>query len=224
LIKVKKYFYFGKNSITIGTFYYPCIQIGLEFGEKITLKLGSFIQLYFSLNFYRLNSLLRKIKMNDRELSFDIGFSNGLTLRINLFADTMGWKKGDRKWCFFISDMIKGNHSVSKTIIEERDILIPMPEKSYQAHAILADWTWKYPRWFSKKVRRCEIDIPDGIPHAGKGENSYDCGDDATFGITTGRVKNIPIAVGNLVGSILNDRVRYGGWSDWNFQRKFENK
>src|SRR3990167_5778242 len=31
---------------------------------------------------------------------------------------------------------------------------------------------------------------------AGKGENSWDCGDDATFWITTGPVKSIPEAVG----------------------------
>ncbi|MBA7632419.1 hypothetical protein ES703_39965 [subsurface metagenome] len=29
--------------------------------------------------------------------------------------------------------------------------------------------------------------------------------------------------VGKIVGSILHDRIRYGGWGDWNYKSK-ENK
>jgi len=93
-----------------------------------------------------------------------------------------------------------------------------MPEKNYPAHAILADWTWTYPRWFSKTIRRCEIKIPGGLPHEGKGENSYDCGQDATFSIAT-KAKTIPEGVGQLVGSVLKDRVKYGGWGDYNWTK-----
>ena len=219
---MRKYIYFGKRPYSIGVeiYKYPCIQLGLEFGEDIRFFFGAFIQFSFHVDIWPINKWLYEHKLHNRQFEIDLGFTNGLTVSVSLFADTMGWKKGDLKWYWNITDKLKGRYEVSKKIIEEQDLLIPMPEKSYQAHAILADWTWKYPRWFSKTIRRCEIDIPEGLPHAGKGENSWDCGDDATFGITTGSVRSIPEAVGQLVGSSLATRVRYGGWNDYNFQRK----
>lgn len=195
-------------------------QIGIDFGEDITFSIGCFLQIYISLGIPKFNSWLYKHKLNNRALKFDMWFRNGWSVSLNFLSDTMGWKKGGWRWYLNIDNKLKGKYKVSKKIIEERDILVPMPEKSYRAHAILADWTWKYPRWFPKTVRRCEIDVPEGIPHAGKGENSWDCGDTATFGMTTGRVRSIAKAVGNLVGTVLNDRVRYGGWGDWNWKRK----
>ena len=39
-------------------------------------------------------------------------------------------------------------------------------------------------------------------------------GQDATYSICT-PAKTIAEDVGNIVGSSLNDRVRYGGWDDW---------
>jgi hypothetical protein len=131
----------------------------------------------------------------------------------------MSWKKGDWKWYINFRDKFKGRYKVTQKIIEERDILIPMPEKSYNAHAVLADWTWKYQRWFPMTIRRCEIEIPDGIPHEGKGENSWDCGVDRTYGVTTGKVKDIPEAVGNIVESSLRTRIKNGGWGDWKWEK-----
>jgi hypothetical protein len=61
---------------------------------------------------------------------------------------------------------------------------------------------------------RVDLKIDKGIPHAGKGENSWDCGDDATYGMCCA-VKNIAEGVGVLVGSVLHDRVKYGGYGDW---------
>ena len=219
---MRKFLYFGKSrsSISLEVAYTPMAQVGLDFGEDITLSFGFLVQFYISLNVHKINSWLYRHKLQDRALKFDIWFKEGVLISINLFAKTMESKKGDWKWFWNMSDILKGKARVSKKVIEEKDILVPMPEKSYKAHAILADWTWHYPRWFSLTIRRCEIELEEGIPHAGKGENSYDCGDDATFGVTTGKIKNIAVAVGNLVGSTLDIRVRYGGWKDWNFKRK----
>ncbi len=218
---IRKHFYWNnsKNSLSFEVSYLPMCQLGIDFGEDITFSIGFIIQIYISLGIPRLNSWLHRHKIENRELKVNMWFKEGWSVSLNLMSDTMGWKKGDWKWYWTISDTLKGKYKVSKEVIEERDILVPMPEKSYEAHAILADWTWHYPRWFPKTVRRCEIKVPEGLPHAGKGENSWDCGDDATFGITTGRVRNIAEAVGNLVGSVLRDRVRYGGWKDWNWRK-----
>lgn len=219
---MRKFIYFNKNSIIIEISFLPLAQIGLSFSEHVTFSLGFFIQFYLSFDFPVINSWLYKHKLNDKALDLNIWFNNGGSISVNLFSDPMSWERGDLIWYFPILGTLKGRAKISKKIIEERDILIPMPEKMYSAKAILADWTWIYLRWFKKVIRRCEIKIPEGIPHAGKGENSWDCGDNATFGITTGRCKSIPEAVGILVGNVLNNRVRYGGWKDYNWKREKE--
>lgn len=120
---------------------------------------------------------------------------------------------------FHFKDFFIGKATHSETILEERDILVPMPEKAYPAHAKFFESTWTYPRWFATKIKRVSIDVPEGIPHEGKGENSWDCGRDATYGITTGPCRGIPEGVGHLVGSVLRERVKNGGYSDWNWTK-----
>lgn len=220
---IRKFFYWNNlgNYLSFEIGYLPMCQIGIDFGqENITFSIGFFIQFYISLSLSKLNSLIYKHKIDGRALSFNFWFENAGTISVNLMSDTTGWKKGGWSWYLNIADKLKGKFTVSKKIIEEKDILVPMPEKSYKAHAVLADWTWHYKRWFPKTIRRCEIKIPEGLPHAGKGENSWDCEDDATFGLTTGKVRSIAEAVGDLVGMTLETRVKNGGWNDWCWTRK----
>ena len=219
---MRKFFYFNKyqNSICVEVYRFPCVRVGISFEEGVNFRIGVFIQLFLSFNFKRLNSWLYKKGIEGKELEFNIGFLDGLSMSLNLMSDdSMSWGRGRWKWYWNITDRIKGKVEVLKKIIEERDILVPMPEKSYNAHAVLADWTWKYQRWFPMTVRRCEINIPEGLPHAGKGENSWDCEDDATFSMTTGKVRNIPEAIGRLVGSTLHTRIKNGGWGDYKWDR-----
>ena len=141
----------------------------------------------------------------------------------HIWRDPMGGWSSDIPWyrdgCFHFDNFFFGKAKHWEEIIEERNIMIPMPEKSYQATAKLCNAFWKRPRCsIVKKIRRIHIDIPEGIPHEGKGENSWDCGIDATYGICC-PARNIPTGVGTLVGSVLNDRVRYGGWGDWEWAK-----
>ena len=214
---IRKHLYWNESRISFEVSYLPMSQLGVSFGEDITFSIGFLIQFYVSLSIPKLNRWLYKIR--DRELKVSIWFRNW-SISLNLMSDETEWKKGGWKWYWDIASILKGKSRVTKKILEERHIKIPMPEKSYQGHAILADWTWSYPRWFPKTIRRCEIKVPEGLPHSGKGENSWDCGDDATFGITTGKVRSIAEAVGILVGNVLEDRVEYGGWKDWNWSKK----
>jgi hypothetical protein len=55
--------------------------------------------------------------------------------------------------------------------------------------------------------------MTDPVPFPGKGENSWDCGEDATHGYY-GPAASIEDAVGNLVTSTLKRRRKYGG-RDW---------
>lgn len=62
--------------------------------------------------------------------------------------------------------------------------------EEYKATAKVEARVWRRPRdFFGLLVRRrltVNFEIPEGIPEPGKGENSWDCDDDATFGISRG--------------------------------------
>lgn len=139
------------------------------------------------------------------------------------WRDWRGWSSDVPRWRegnFNVVDFLLGRRKCTTRDLEMREIVVPMPERSYPATAKLVEYTWRRPRWFAKRVNRVQIDVPEGLPHAGKGENSWDCGDDATFGITTGPCRSIPEGIGILVGSVLERRVRYGGWSDFVWSRE----
>lgn len=88
-----------------------------------------------------------------------------------------------------------------------------MPEHPYPATVRLFESTWKRPRWpFARRMVRAEIEVEGGIPHPGKGENSWDCDDDATYSLTC-QARTAEDAVAKLVGSVLRDRRNYGGRS-----------
>jgi hypothetical protein len=56
---------------------------------------------------------------------------------------------------------------------------------------------------------QADVKIPGGIPHQGKGENAWDCGDDATFGLGCS-ARTVPEAIGEVVAVCLKDRRSYG--------------
>lgn len=123
--------------------------------------------------------------------------------------DCKGWKGW--YWSDFVSDLIWGSAVYSSTMIEERDAQVSMPEGAYLAKVKIANDQWKRPRkpW-SNTIRRAHIDCPVGIPKPGKGENSWDCGQDATYGLTCPAV-SVEEAVEKLRASVVRDRERHGG-------------
>ncbi len=130
------------------------------------------------------------------------------------------WKVPFLKGNFNPFDFFFGRPKYSDKEIESREIVIPMPEAGYKATAKLFIASWSRPRWFTKSIQRVSIEIPEGIPFPGKGENSYDCGPDATYSITTGECNSIPEGVGKLVASVLRDRVNYGGYGSWAYDKR----
>lgn len=172
------------------------------------------LSLYFFVNVPRVLQL-----KESRELGFSF---HGGAFWWNLWTDPMGeYPSRHGRWrnsCFHIDDFLFGKSKCETRVLEERDILVPMPEKAYPAHAKLIEYSWSRPRWFTKRMKRVEINVEGGVPHEGKGENSWDCGHDATFWMTTGECHSIPQGIGIFVGSVLRDRVKYGGWGDlcWN--------
>ncbi|HXI16285.1 MAG TPA: hypothetical protein VNM48_07925, partial [Chloroflexota bacterium] len=74
--------------------------------------------------------------------------------------------------------------------------------------------TWgrrRWPHWpLTRRMVRADVQVPEGVPHPGKGENAWDCGEDATYALTCAE-QTPEAAVGRLVESVLRDRRRYGG-------------
>jgi hypothetical protein len=124
-----------------------------------------------------------------------------------------GWQ---RSW--FLLDLVLGRAKYRSIVTQvEVDVPIPMPERAYRASVTLHLDTWERPRWpWAKRIPRATIDMEEGdqIPFPGKGENSWDCGEDATYGITL-PAKTVSEAVAGLVGSVLRRRERHGGSVMW---------
>lgn len=133
---------------------------------------------------------------------------------INPWSREHEWRSEDPWWIrglvIHLDDLIFGRDKYSEHDLETRAVLVPMPEGSYKATARLFESTWARPRWFARRLLRVELDIKGGIPHEGKGENSWDCGEDATFG-TTCPAETIEEGIAKLVESVLESRHRRGG-------------
>ncbi len=141
---------------------------------------------------------------------FDVSVHDG-SIWLNLGTDG-NWDRG-RAWrkntvVLHVADWIFGKHVHSvRAIVEERDVQIPMPEGVYPAHVRIEDEQWKRSRWPLKRVvRRAHVDIPKGVPHAGK------WGADGLYGLTTpipGKRHPVEQAIGACVASVLGDRWRF---------------
>lgn len=95
-----------------------------------------------------------------------------------------------------------------------KEILIPMPEGSYPAMMQIERQVWWRTRWPWRKERvSADIDLGRGIPIPGKGENSWDCGEDAICGMGSG--PSVAEAVSAVTKSVLEARERYGGSANW---------
>jgi hypothetical protein len=109
-----------------------------------------------------------------------------------------------------IISSIFGKLKHSTELLEERDVKIPMPEGPYEGHVKLERTTWKRDRLpFASKVRvGSVVDIPIGIPFEGKGENSWDCGEDGLFGCSSDE-DSYPAAIAKTVEIALKYRTKY---------------
>lgn len=94
-----------------------------------------------------------------------------------------------------------------------RLITIPMPEGVYPATIKTERRIWTRPRWpwWPLRMERVShmIDCDIGVPFPGKGENSWDCGEDSLHG--AGADGSEADAIGRFVASVLDNRRRYGG-------------
>lgn len=127
-------------------------------------------------------------------------------------SDTPRWRDGGVD----VADLVLGKCEIRIDNVESRSVWVPMIERSYLATATVKNHVRRWPRWpWAKTTTFVNIDMAAGyqIPVPGKGENSYDCGEDAVFGMATPE-KTIEAAIGKVVGSVLETRKRHG-WTSW---------
>lgn len=141
------------------------------------------------------------------------------TLWINPWSKRNEWCGTDPWWVRGLSldfpDIILGKHNYTDSQISEHSVLVPMPEGCYPATAKISEQTWKRPRWFRKTRISTYISFPPGggIPHYGKGENSWDCGEDALCGCGV-EGESLERAIGHATATALGYRRKYGNASD----------
>ena len=127
--------------------------------------------------------------------------------------DDPWWRRGNWR----PAKTIFGPTTHSEKIIETRRVTIPMPEGDYFGTATLLRWTNGRKRNPLKKVGysvRIEFDDGWAIPFSGKGENSWDCGEDAVYASTM-PCDSIGDGVLRVVTSVLRTRQRRGDPARW---------
>lgn len=133
--------------------------------------------------------------------------------------DTPRWRKGSFHWW----DWLAGRALYHREDVEGPvRVALPLPEGKYEVDITLQKETWKRPRWPWPQVRdgfdMKPVPQADGrpgyLPIPGKGENSWDIGPDGIFGMH-GTARSIEEAMGQVITSVLRDRVRRGRRHDY---------
>ncbi|HYE58160.1 MAG TPA: hypothetical protein VD948_06625 [Rhodothermales bacterium] len=127
------------------------------------------------------------------------------------------WRRGTPRWRhghFTPMDALFGRTDHRRELLGTHPVEVPMPERAYPGTVTLFESVWtrrRWPHWpLTRRMVRAEVDVPGGVPHPGKGENSWDCGEDATYSLTCAE-STVEGAVSRLVESVMRSRRKYGG-------------
>lgn len=143
---------------------------------------------------------------------WEIWWSDGALRIEHPWVRQDGWDRRDPWWKHALRipvvDWLLGKVRYESVAEAPVEVFVPMPEGCYRAIATPSTRTWRRRSyWPMRRVRDVSIEIPGGIPFSGKGENSWDCGDDGLFGLGG---DNIEDAIANCVRSVLRSRRRHG--------------
>lgn len=131
----------------------------------------------------------------------------------NFFTDPDSWSHSTPRWrngSLNLPDFFLGRTDYKQDPISKHEVMISLPEGNYPATIRLYEGVWKRPRWFARRLRMAEVSMNKPAPVPGKGENSWDCGDDAIYGLSC-EARNVEDAISKYVQSVLNRRRRHGG-------------
>lgn len=164
------------------------VTVGGMEGELFLVRLGlMFVQVFIGLENWTWARNLRFPYPDARNTGFYVVPSGtGLFGHVEIWQKTGEWRRGDWSWSFDFDRIVWGNRRYSTETLWEIQREIPMPEKSYAATLKLQQRVRAQSRkfWRPRVVKHTiDIEIPEGIPHPGKGTESYNCDDDALMGL-----------------------------------------
>lgn len=205
---------YGCFGIEFGTSF-RAIGFGFDFGggdgDKIMVSLYFFCGIYLSYSSRFISKITTWISHKIGE-KYQRSFNSHIHLYHNALSVTIfGDHVGDNAWINWYWDLarfFKGKAKYSAEILKEGTTEIAMPEKRYPANYKIERWTWTYPRWFKKTRVGISFDFPEAIPHEGKGENSWDCGMDGTFGMSL-NYTHLRQACDDVIMSVIKERMRH---------------
>jgi hypothetical protein len=107
-------------------------------------------------------------------------------------------------------DTLLGPRRTDYDAIRTVRAVVPMPEGAYPCAVTLADAVCRRPRWPWRKQRwpSADVALDTPIPVPGKGENAWDCDDDAIHS-HHGPAADVAAALAAVTESALRDRERY---------------
>ena len=130
------------------------------------------------------------------------------------------WRRVDPWWIRGVSvdlkDLLFGRLTYEAEELALVPCDVPMVEGNYPAVAKVQRVTRGRTRWFKRTGQEVQLNIPKGVPYAGKGENSWDCDDDGLFGIGGDSVAGATL---NAQNAVNERRQRYGHASEDTIRR-----
>lgn len=160
-----------------------------------------------------------ELEYETRVFGFTVGARG---IRWECWARDCHWSCSDPWWMnpsWNWRPLFFGRVKTVEEVVASGTCLIPLPEANYPG----IYETTRYEHQNTKLLGRCRdrllgprfhyrVNIEPGksIPVPGKGENSWDCGDDGIYGMSVGGC-DVEKAVAAIVESALQDRRRYGG-------------
>lgn len=99
----------------------------------------------------------------------------------------------------------------SKTVQKhQHDATLSMPESDYPCSVTMELVRWKRKRWFAFYRHYANVVVEFPIPIPGKGENGWDCDDDAVYEASF-NVGSVEEALDKVRSSVLKTRMDRGG-------------
>lgn len=191
----------------------PKFSIGLSVNDDWERTLaGDFCGFYWHLDWYPIRKLL---PISDGSFSF---YWHEAALWLAFWGDDYCSSSKDPWWrkthVLHFLDVIFGKQEYSSVNIQKFEhVVIPMPEANYLATMTFSESTRKRPRLKAVKQQWTDIDIEGEAPKfPGKGENSWDCGDDGIYG-TSVKGHSIPKAIAYYVQRVAEMREKRQGIS-----------
>jgi hypothetical protein len=175
------------------------LMVGGEYAFLLNIAIPFLFSIWFGLYSWRMSRMLR-LPYESRTTGFYI--SKELS-HLQIWNDDSEWTRKSRSWSVLNENLFFGRSHFKKEPLQTIEGFIPMPEKDYPATFEISRDTWTWKR-FKKPLTlvRVMVNIPEGIPHPGKGTSSWNLDDDALFGMGCA-VESVETAVSEATQKVI---------------------